>query len=100
MYTYDQGSQQWKPVDAAAINLYIYHNPSTGGRRVIGMTAAQQCVVNSSLAGDTAYSQSTATFHTWTDKQFAYGANFADQGTASQFASDMAASINAMKGEL
>ena len=99
MYFFDQDTTSWQPVDSGVSSVYIYENPATGDFRVVGVTEGGDFVINSVIFPELVYTQSSESFHNWTDTIYVYGLNFAALEDAAQFASTMQYCVSTLKGK-
>jgi len=86
----------WAPKTAGIANVILYHNAGAHAYRIIGLDGANTAL-NSSLSVGLQYSESSPTFHMWTDAaQQTYGLNFANGGAAASFSAEVKRAIQAL----
>jgi len=86
----------WAPKTAGIANITLYHNAGGHTYRIVGLDGSN-AALNSPLSAGLQYSESSPTFHMWTDaQQQTFGLNFADGGAAAQFSAEVKRAIQAL----
>jgi len=86
----------WAAKTAGIANIILYHNAGAHAYRIVGLDGAT-AALNSPLSVGLQYTESSPTFHMWTDAaQQTYGLNFADGGAAAQFSAEVKRAIQSL----